>query len=260
LEQPKDDQKYRAPALDKGLDILELLAREPGGMTRSEIVTAMGRRPGEIYRMLERLIAREYVVRSVGGDRYAISMKLFLIGSSHPPMRRLTALAEPLMDLFANKTLQSIHLSILEGQKLIVVAQSSSPAQWEFKLRIGAELGLFDTGSGLTIMAFLDDLTIQRLTGSDKSCSPTLPLKRRSKLQTELDEIKKAGLRASESGQLKGVIDISVPILGPDGNAIAVITCPFIERVKEKDSPNKGMDLNSIQTELLNLAEKISIR
>lgn len=52
------NEKYRAPALDKGLDILELLSEQSDGLTRTEIVKAMGRGPSEIYRMLERLVAR----------------------------------------------------------------------------------------------------------------------------------------------------------------------------------------------------------
>ena len=40
-----DDRKYRAPALDKGLDILELLSDEPKGLTRAEIVKEMDRLP-----------------------------------------------------------------------------------------------------------------------------------------------------------------------------------------------------------------------
>ena len=37
--------RYRAPALDKGLDILELLSEYPDGLTRAEIVKALGRSP-----------------------------------------------------------------------------------------------------------------------------------------------------------------------------------------------------------------------
>lgn len=55
--------RYRAPALDKGLDILELLSEYPDGLTRAEIVKALGRSANEIYRMLERLVARQYVTR-----------------------------------------------------------------------------------------------------------------------------------------------------------------------------------------------------
>ncbi|PWQ94787.1 hypothetical protein DKT75_14140 [Leucothrix arctica] len=86
---------YRAPALDKGLDILELLAQQPAGLTRGEIVKEMGRSPSEIYRMLERLVIREYVVRSVEGDRYSLSMKLFILSNCHPPLRRLVSHAQP---------------------------------------------------------------------------------------------------------------------------------------------------------------------
>ena len=35
------NDRYRAPALDKGLDILELLSEQPNGLTRGEIVKAM---------------------------------------------------------------------------------------------------------------------------------------------------------------------------------------------------------------------------
>src|SRR5438477_4756401 len=69
--------QYRAPALDKGLDILELLSGAPAGLTRAEIVRELGRSQSEIYRMLERLVARHYVRRSLEGDRYSLSYKLF---------------------------------------------------------------------------------------------------------------------------------------------------------------------------------------
>ena len=37
-----DDEKYRAPALAKGLDILELLASTPDGLTQVEVAKALG--------------------------------------------------------------------------------------------------------------------------------------------------------------------------------------------------------------------------
>ena len=79
LDNAEDGDRYRAPALDKGLDILELLAEHPDGLTRAEIVKELGRGPSEIYRMLERLVARQYVMRSAGGDRHALSLKMFAL-------------------------------------------------------------------------------------------------------------------------------------------------------------------------------------
>jgi hypothetical protein len=52
-----DPDRNRAPALDKGHDILELLASVDAGPTQAEIAKALGRSPNENYRMLDRLCA-----------------------------------------------------------------------------------------------------------------------------------------------------------------------------------------------------------
>ena len=41
MNRPDPDTRYRAPALDKGLDILEILAAQDEAMTRAELVAAM---------------------------------------------------------------------------------------------------------------------------------------------------------------------------------------------------------------------------
>jgi transcriptional regulator GlxA family with amidase domain len=53
---------------------------------------------------------------------------------------------------------------------------------------------------------------------------------------------------------LAGVRDISVPVIGPAGDAIAVVTCPFLQRVDRK-TPNEAGTL----TELHRLAADISV-
>lgn len=65
----EEGDRYRAPALDKGLDILELLARIDGGLTQAEIAKHLGKSPNEFYRMLDRLVRRGYVQRQEG-DRF----------------------------------------------------------------------------------------------------------------------------------------------------------------------------------------------
>ncbi len=67
-----DSDRYRAPALDKGLDILELLAEEEAGLTQAEIAKRLDRGASEFYRMLDRLVKRGYVSR-MDGDRFALS-------------------------------------------------------------------------------------------------------------------------------------------------------------------------------------------
>ena len=146
--------RYRAPALDKGLDILELLAEQPQGLTRGEIVKAMGRSPSEIYRMLERLVARHFVTRSLEGDRYALSLKLFVLSHRHPPIQRLVSHALPAMDRFAKAAEQSCHLGVYDRGNIVVVGQVHGPNNWGMSLRLGVKVNLVDTGSGHALLAF----------------------------------------------------------------------------------------------------------
>ena len=238
------DSRYRAPALDKGLDILEILAAQAEGMTRAELMRAMARSPSEIYRMLERLVARGYVTRAEGGDRYALSLKLFLLAHRHPPLRRLVAEAQPLMDEFARETGQSCHLVVPGRRMALVVAHAMPEATWEFRVRVGAELDFFGTGSGRTLLAF--QLAERRpatlaqwgLADADAALRAIEP---------HLSEVRRAGYREAPSEQLAGVVDLSAPVLGPDGDAFAVLTCAFILHPGEDAETRRSVALHKLR-------------
>lgn len=245
-------EKYRAPALDKGLDILELLSEQSDGMTRAEIVKVMGRGPSEIYRMLERLVARGYVTRLSGGDRFALSLKLFVMANRHPSWRRLAASAQPILDQFARETLQSCHLVIPESAAAVVIAQASPLDTWEFRVRVGARLSLIDSGSGQTLLAFQDRTQLAEVLAG---WSAGHLLEAALALHDEYKSVRKLGFRIGPSGQLVGVNDISAPILTPDGHAAAIITCPYIGR----PAPAVLPAMDDVRMKLCEMALRLSV-
>src|SRR6185369_2085361 len=94
----KAETRYNVPALEKGLDILELLARTSGPLNLTAIATALGRSTGEIYRVLQYLDHSGYIARADDSDTYSLSMKMFHLSHDNPPMRTLTAAAVPIME------------------------------------------------------------------------------------------------------------------------------------------------------------------
>jgi len=237
--------RYRAPALDKGLDILEVLADQARGLTRAEIVKELGLSPSQIYRMLERLVARGYVTRIEGGDRYALTMRLFLLATRHPPLRRLVAEAQPLMDEFARAQRQSCHLVVPEQGSGIVVAQASPTGHWEFRARLGGQVNLFTTSSGLTLLAFQHPERLAQTLGhwgvqqADSRLTSVLP---------HLDHVRTQGFRMEPSGQMMGVTDISVPLLGPGQDAYGVLTCAYIEHPDEASGDQRIQALAALRS------------
>ena len=61
MKQKKQSKSYSAPALEKGLDILELLSNSAEGLSQVEIAGKLNKSITKIYRMITTLRNREYV-------------------------------------------------------------------------------------------------------------------------------------------------------------------------------------------------------
>jgi DNA-binding IclR family transcriptional regulator len=228
------EERYRAPALDKGLDILELLAETEEGLSQAEIAKALSRSPNEIYRMLDRLVRRGYIARTTA-DRYELTLKLFALAHRHAPMRRLVSQAVPVLRDFARNAGQSCHLAVYDRAEVIVVAQVDSPSYWGIAVRVGARVGLFDTGSGHILLAYATP-TERKLMAEEHEM---LPLETRpADLEARLADIVKRGYEQMESRQTPSVVNLSVPILGPHGSILAAMTCPYVQRL-DTHSPDQ---------------------
>jgi DNA-binding IclR family transcriptional regulator len=246
-----ENERYRAPALDKGLDILELLAGVDGGLTQAEIAKHLGRSPNEFYRMLDRLVRRGYVTR-IDGDRFSLTLKLFGLAQLHAPVRRLVSYATPLMRELAENSRQANQLVVFDRGAAVVIAQQEAPGYWGISIRVGSHIGLFDTGSGHVLLAFRSpeerQMMIAENSGSNEK--PDLP----PEFFERLDQIRDRGYEMMPSAQTAGVFNLSAPVLGPDGRAIAALTVPYIALVNANGAP----DISGTMQLLLKTTEKLS--
>src|SRR5271163_4395689 len=105
---------YATPALEKGLDVLELLAHQPAGLTKSQMARELDRTVSEIFRMLLCLERRGYIAQ-LSEERYSLTLKLFKLVQEHPPTERLIVDALPIMQRLAHDTAQSCHMGSIES-------------------------------------------------------------------------------------------------------------------------------------------------
>ena len=110
----RGERPYAAPALDKGLDILELLADSEGGLTMAEMAPCLGRSISEIFRMVVTLERRGWVTIEPG-DRYRLSSRMFELAHRYPPLKNLSEAAMPTIQKLARQTQQSCHISIMQA-------------------------------------------------------------------------------------------------------------------------------------------------
>jgi DNA-binding IclR family transcriptional regulator len=241
------DDRYRAPALDKGLDILELLAGVDGGLTQAEIAKHLDRSPNEFYRMLDRLVKRGYVTK-LEGDRYSLTLKLFGLAQLHAPVRRLASFATPFMRELADRSKQANQLAVFDRGSVVVIAQQEAPDYWGISIRVGSHISLFDTGSGHVLLAFRS------------------PEERKMMIAEYVKESERIDLDASfyergyemmPSAQVAGVYNLSAPILGPDGTCIAALTCPYVTLVNSSSAPDITQTITLLQKTVQELSKLV---
>lgn len=204
-----DTPEYSAPAIDKALDILELLAGSPGTMSQLDIAKAVGLSPGQIFRPLMRLEKRGYIFRDKQSGLYQLSMRLFDLAHRQEPLRSLLTVAVPVMQELAAEIGQSCNLGILDADRVRIVAQAESPADFGFRVRVGALFDLRQTATGMVLAAFIGPAS-------------TVDDDRLDAIRTD------GGLVLPDQAQ-PGITDVVVPILRSNGReAVAALTIPYI--------------------------------
>ncbi|MGJ7487328.1 IclR family transcriptional regulator [Variovorax sp. LT2P21] len=224
-----EGRSYSAPALEKGLDILEILCTSEVPMSQKEIALVMGRSVGEIYRMLACLISRNYVA-PVDENSYAITTKLFELSHINPPTHRLLVEAVPIMQRLASELDQSCHLTVYGQGKQIVICKADTPSGMGFAVRVGAELDVLISASGRVLLAFQDQET--RRLRIEESVQRR-PGQADSQIQSVLDSVRASGFESIPSVQVRGLYAVSFPILDTQGRAIAALTVPYAERIDQ---------------------------
>jgi DNA-binding IclR family transcriptional regulator len=225
---------YSAPALEKGLDVIELLAHQPTGLTKSEIARQLNRTVSEIFRMLLCLEHRGYIAQ-ISEERYSLTLKLFKLVQEHPPTERLIADALPVMHRLAHETFQSCHLGVLESDRVVILAQVNAPANVGFYVKLGSTVDLMEAASGYVILSHLNDAQRERALAEWSRGTGKKPPR---DLDIHLARIRKAGYEKRDSYVVKGVTNISFPVLDERGSAVGALTVPYIQYT----GPTKKMD------------------
>lgn len=251
LSKETSSTPYAAPALEKGLDILELLSHQEVPITQKDIATRIGRSVSEIYRMLNCLIARNYVTQL--GDTYIITTKLFELAHANPPTQRLLIEARPIMHNLSNSIGQSCHLTVYNQGTQVVVAKVDTPTGMGYSVRVGAVLDLLISASGRVLTAFQDPTTqaIRIQEALNKK-----PEHGAVNINKAIDKIIEKGCEEMESFQIKGLYAISYPVIDFKGNAVAALTVPYVERLDLQ----RKLTIDDIKDALSAAAYDLSVR
>lgn len=222
---PEGERRYTAPALEKGLDILELLSVGAAPLTMGEIGAKIGRSKGQIFRNLRILEERGYLARTGPDERYFVTNKLFELGMRTAPVANVVGAALPVMDEVARLLNQSVHLAVASGSEMVVVARVENPGGIGLAARVGHHNSLVLTTSGRVLLAFQPASVQEHWLAQVRAAGVGFD---EAALRERVRGIAARGHAVEESRIFTGVVDVGCPILGHDGRALASLTAPIV--------------------------------
>jgi DNA-binding IclR family transcriptional regulator len=232
-----DEQRYRAPALEKGLDILELVSRASEPMSTGMITQALGRSTGELFRMIQVLEHRGFIEQVGGG--YLPTTRLFALGMRQAPIKSILEVALPVMRDLAETTEQSCHLALRAAGDIVVAARMESASLIGFSVRIGYRQPLVLTGSGTVLYAFQTPETRARW---ETTFDPNTPSDRLTTFRARADRARANGYDEHPSDIVPGIVDLAAPVLRGE-IAAAALTMPFVRKVPLKVEQGHALQL-----------------
>ena len=248
------NNKYNAPALDKGLDIIEFLSKEGVPLTQLEIAQGIQRTPSEIYRMLVCLEERGYLIRGSNAGKYRLSLKMYNLSHTHTPFDELKRVSHYPMQSLSEITRQSCHLSIMDKDQLLIIAQMRSPNAVSLSIEEGTHFPISKTTSGRVMLSLYSDEKIKEILTRD-AFFPKWSKKEQTAFLASIEQTKTDGYRWSHSTMTSGITDIAVAIGLPETNFTAVLAVSVFSSSLESELKIEKIvqELKNTQLEINNL-------
>jgi len=219
---------YTAPALEKGIDIIELLAGEQNGLTISEIAFRLKRSLSEIFRVAVVMERRQWLQKDPESARYSVTYRMLELAHRGTPAQAMSLIAAPVMSQLSHDITQSCHLVVpAGGHGLVILRQENAATAGGFAMRVGAVVDLIASSPGHVLLAFTDGdarAAILRLIPAPWPMG-------RGALAKKLARVRHNGFELLPNTLAAGVTDISYPIHAREGKVVAVLTVPFMNAV-----------------------------
>ena len=245
----KKSSAYSAPALSRGLQILEILSTKSDPMTTHEIASELGRNRNEIFRVIAVLEAEGYLKKGHEGIGYALSGKLLMLGLSSPEILDIFDAVSPLAAELSATLGAPCHLALPSQDEMIVIKR------WEPKLRLSINVpvatrrALEITGSGIVMLCSMTPAELDSSLDLIKARSSSFRLK---DLEPYKKKLKANGVLLFDSKLMDGVVDLSVPLTSKGGQLHGALTCPYA------NNATCDANIEEISNALFQIANKIS--
>jgi DNA-binding IclR family transcriptional regulator len=206
----------------KGLTVLEALAasREPRGVT--ELANELGMLKSNVHRLLQTLAHRGYVRKDAASGRYECTLKVWELGALLAERLDVRRAARPHVAALAERTSETVHLSVLDGADVLYVDKAESPQPVRAYSRVGGRAPAYCVATGKALLAHSPDEIVTELSAGLVRHTPRT-ITDPDVLRKELRRVREVGYAVNRGEWRETVGGLAAPIFDVNRAAIAAI-------------------------------------
>lgn len=209
------------PALDRTLDILELLSELSEGLTLSELSKQFDIPKNAVFRITQTLMARGYLTREEKSMAFHLTGKLLKLATPRWGGMSLSALARPAMTALRDATGETVQLGVLNGLEGTIIEQVEGTEPLRIVVDLGLRFPLYNNGPGKLLLAHMPDQQREAVISQIKLTPCTArTITTKEALRSECEQIVSAGYSTDYAEADEGIHCIAAPIFSECGDMV----------------------------------------
>jgi DNA-binding IclR family transcriptional regulator len=225
--------------LERAIGLLRLIAAAPEGSRLVDLQRQSGLTKPTVHRILETLVAQDFVARDGASRRYRLGPEIGLLASSMNAKVDLRDLCHDHMLEVAQLTGDTAFLSVRSGYDAVCIArQSGSYPVKAFTVDVGTRRPLGVGAGGIVLLAALDPVERAIAYESIRRALPSSARITVPAMKAAVDDAERLGYAYSDGFVLAGVRALAVPLRDPAGKVVAALSLAAIrERISRARAP-----------------------
>lgn len=245
-------------SIDRALNILECIAKDPAGVRLSDIASETELAVSTTHRLLTTLEARGYLQIDPISNRWLIGQKCYSVGSAFHGHQNYVAPALPFLRLLRDKTRETANLGIINQGEIISIAQVESREIMRAIAAPGGRVPLINSGMGKAIMAqWPDDAILNHTNNIGFNIATKNSIQTHSHLMNQIKNIRNKGFAIDDEEFVSGMRCVAAHVALPNAEPRLALS---ISGLSIRVPHEKAMKIGVIVKEMaIKLSEKLSV-
>lgn len=247
--------RYPVQTVEKALEVFNLLSKDQyrEGISISELSKELELGKSTVHRVLETMVAKNYIDQSEETKKYQLGWKLFEVGNVIPRQRNLYRVDNRILQDLCDTSQETVNLGVRVKDSVVTIFKTSPKTSLIANLQIGAREPLHATAMGKALISEMTREEVINIMGEgnyENFTSNTIATI--DNLITELEKIRRQGYSVDDEEVCAGLTCVAMPVRDFKNEIVAAVS---VSGASIRMTYNK---IQEIQEDLQEATDKLS--